>query len=131
MSTERDYSNEEVKMSIVSTATALTRVSRACTSCRSLKIRCFTASNSSECICENCERSNRECVFTPLVKTRRRKRADVRVKELENEVRLLNSVVRKANKTPHLQTPISLEQRYTCLLVRVLMLTELVYHFPC
>ena len=46
-------------------------------------------------LCENCEKSGHECVFVPQIKTRRRKRADARVTELEKEVRALAGLLRQ------------------------------------
>lgn len=71
-----------------------TRANHACQSCRLLKIRCIPNSSSLVTICENCDQSGKNCYYAPLAKTRRRKRADARVTELENEVRLLSSIVR-------------------------------------
>lgn len=47
--------------------------------------------------CQRCTRANRECVYTTHSKTRRRKRTDTRVKELEEKVRGLSMLLE--NKT--------------------------------
>ena len=47
--------------------------------------------------CQRCTRANRECVYTTHSKTRRRKRTDTRVKELEEKVRGLSMLL--DNKT--------------------------------
>ena len=43
--------------------------------------------------CQRCSRANRECVYTTHSKTRRRKRTDTRVKELEEKVRGLSMML--------------------------------------
>lgn len=43
--------------------------------------------------CQRCTRANRECVYTTHSKTRRRKRTDTRVKELEEKVRGLSMLL--------------------------------------
>ena len=47
--------------------------------------------------CQRCTRANRDCVYTTHSKTRRRKRTDTRVKELEEKVRGLSMLLE--NKT--------------------------------
>ena len=47
--------------------------------------------------CQRCTRANRECIYTTHSKTRRRKRTDTRVKELEEKVRGLSMLLE--NKT--------------------------------
>ena len=71
------------------------RTIRACESCRLLKIRCIKNDDPGILLCENCEKSGHNCIFVPLVKTRRRKRADARVTELEKEVRDLATLLRQ------------------------------------
>ena len=43
--------------------------------------------------CQRCTRANRECIYTTHSKTRRRKRTDTRVKELEEKVRGLSMLL--------------------------------------
>ena len=45
--------------------------------------------------CQRCTRANRECIYTTHSKTRRRKRTDTRVKELEEKVRGLSMLLEK------------------------------------
>ena len=49
--------------------------------------------SSSSSRCQRCARANRECVYTTHSKTRRRKRTDTRVKELEEKVRGLSMLL--------------------------------------
>ncbi|KAL6720100.1 hypothetical protein ACLMJK_002021 [Lecanora helva] len=46
---------------------------------------------------KRCSRANRECVYTTHSKTRRRKRTDTRVKELEEKVRGLSMLLESKN----------------------------------
>jgi hypothetical protein len=80
-----------------------TRTSRACESCRMLKIRCISDENSDVLSCENCEKSGKDCVFVPRIRTRRRKRADARVTDLEKEVRALASLLRQSEISKHIR----------------------------
>lgn len=50
--------------------------------------------------CQRCTRANRECVYTTHSKTRRRKRTDTRVKELEDKVRGLSMLLEHGGKAP-------------------------------
>ena len=54
--------------------------------------------------CQRCARAGRECVYTVHSKTRRRKRTDTRVKELEEKVRNL-SVLLEQGRTGSSQLP--------------------------
>ncbi|MCJ1462438.1 hypothetical protein MMC07_001039 [Pseudocyphellaria aurata] len=47
--------------------------------------------------CLPCAKSNRECVFTEPSKTRRRKRTDTRVAELEKEVQAMSTAIKQGN----------------------------------
>lgn len=62
-------------------------------------MRCLANDSSMSSKCQRCTRSNRECVYTTRSKTRRRKRTDTRVTELEEKVRGLSILLenRKAN----------------------------------
>ena len=75
---------------------ARSRTSRACESCRLLKIRCISAEDPNVLQCENCEKSGKDCIFVPRSGTRRRKRTDARVTDLEREVRALASLLRQS-----------------------------------
>ncbi|KIX01916.1 uncharacterized protein Z518_07855 [Rhinocladiella mackenziei CBS 650.93] len=70
---------------------------RACESCRALKIRCQPAPEGSTAAlqgqCQHCVDISRVCVFKEPSRTRA-KRTDVRVRELEREVRALSDLLR-------------------------------------
>ena len=51
--------------------------------------------------CQRCTRANRECVYTTHSKTRRRKRTDTRVKELEEKVRGLSMLLENKTSSSH------------------------------
>ena len=48
--------------------------------------------------CQRCARANRDCIYTTHSKTRRRKRTDTRVKELEEKVRGLSMLLENGGK---------------------------------
>lgn len=58
-----------------------------------LQVRCLANESSMSSKCQRCTRANRECVYTTHSKTRRRKRTDTRVKELEEKVRGLSMLL--------------------------------------
>ena len=60
-------------------------------------MRCLQDVSLSSVKCQRCAKSNRECVFTEPTKTRRRKRTDTRVAELEREVKAMSTALRKGN----------------------------------
>lgn len=60
---------------------------------RPLQVRCLANESSMSSKCQRCTRANRECVYTTHSKTRRRKRTDTRVKELEEKVRGLSMLL--------------------------------------
>ncbi|KAF3925328.1 hypothetical protein ABW20_dc0108847 [Dactylellina cionopaga] len=65
---------------------------RACESCRSLKVRCEPDMANPEGSCRRCAKARRECVFT--VPTRKRqKRTDSRVAELERKIDKLTATL--------------------------------------
>lgn len=68
-----------------------------------LQVRCLANELSMSSKCQRCTRANRECVYTIHSKTRRRKRTDTRVKELEEKVRglsiLLESRMANSNQS--------------------------------
>ena len=55
-----------------------------------IQVRCLASENSLSSKCQRCTRAGRECVYTVHSKTRRRKRTDTRVKELEEKVKNLS-----------------------------------------
>ncbi|KAK6539304.1 hypothetical protein TWF694_009537 [Orbilia ellipsospora] len=65
---------------------------RACESCRSLKVRCEPDTANPEGSCRRCAKARRECIFT--VPTRKRqKRTDSRVAELEKKIDKLTATL--------------------------------------
>ena len=67
----------------------------ACESCRTSKVRCLPTVGAPEHgICQRCERSVRKCIFKERSKTKRRKRTDVRMRELEKRIDILVSLYR-------------------------------------
>ncbi|KAF1962220.1 hypothetical protein CC80DRAFT_522120 [Byssothecium circinans] len=69
------------------------QLNRACEGCRTSKVRCLPLPGSSS-QCQRCAKAERQCVFAAPAKRRQRKRTDVRVAELEREVRQLTSLLR-------------------------------------
>lgn len=70
------------------------QLNRACEACRLSKVRCLMDSPSAS-QCQRCSKANRTCIFTAPQKRRQRKRTDVRVAELEREVRAMRALLRK------------------------------------
>ena len=69
---------------------------RACEACRRLKVRCLPPpSDHPDQKCKRCAKNNQECIFLPRSRTRRRKRIDTRVGELENQIKALSSHFQK------------------------------------
>jgi hypothetical protein len=65
---------------------------RACEACRSRKIKCSGAPNSpGKTSCASCHRYRRACVFREGPPPKRRKRVDVRVRELERQINRLSA----------------------------------------
>ncbi|KAF2452102.1 hypothetical protein P171DRAFT_19000 [Karstenula rhodostoma CBS 690.94] len=72
-----------------------TQLNRACEACRVSKVRCLVNPNSSSSSqCERCAKVGRHCVFAPPAKRRQRKRTDVRVAELEKELKHLTALLK-------------------------------------
>ncbi|KAF2643938.1 hypothetical protein P280DRAFT_466659 [Massarina eburnea CBS 473.64] len=69
------------------------QLNRACEACRTSKVRCLPHPGSST-QCQRCTKAGRLCIFAAPAKRRQRKRTDVRVAELEREVRQLTSLLR-------------------------------------
>jgi hypothetical protein len=59
---------------------------KACESCSQRKIRCPGPSDENDGPCEKCMRSNRPCHFRQRANRARRKRVEVRVRELEQRI---------------------------------------------
>jgi hypothetical protein len=72
---------------------------RACEACRSRKIKCSGAPENSEGVsCASCDKYQRVCVFREGPPPKRRKRVDVRVRELEQQINRLSAQLMR----PHL-----------------------------
>lgn len=70
------------------------QLNRACEACRLSKVRCLVNPGSGSSQCQRCAKAGRQCVFAPPAKRRQRKRTDVRVAELEREVKQLTSLLK-------------------------------------
>ena len=70
--------------------TALSKPHKACDACRLLKIRC-ALHDSGGANCSRCTRLGIQCVFSPRVRKKQRKRTDARVAVLERELQSLRS----------------------------------------
>lgn len=74
-----------------------TGITRACESCRALKVRCTPAAEgtptSQRRQCQRCVASGNVCTYTTPRRTKR-KRTDVKIRELEQEVKSLGDLVR-------------------------------------
>lgn len=73
-------------------------LNRACEACRASKVRCLANPDSTSNVCQRCAKAGRTCVFAPPVKRRQRKRTDVRVAELEKEIKKMQSALLKGNQ---------------------------------
>jgi len=69
------------------------QLNRACEACRVSKVRCLVDPGSGS-QCQRCAKAGRQCVFAPPAKRRQRKRTDVRVAELERELKQLTSLLK-------------------------------------
>jgi hypothetical protein len=69
-------------------------VTRACDLCRAMKVRCIPDLNKRG-TCQRCVNTNRECVFKPIA-TRRKKRTDTRVADLEREVQAMRALLERS-----------------------------------
>ena len=63
-----------------------------------LQVRCLASENTMSNKCQRCARAGRECVYTVHSKTRRRKRTDTRVKELEEKVKNLSMLLEQGKQ---------------------------------
>ena len=77
---------------------------RACAHCRSQKVRCLPDESNPE-ICQKCSKAGRPCVFTPLQKRKQRKRTDTRVAELERDMRMMRSMLKKQDEGARTESP--------------------------
>ncbi|KAF2470167.1 uncharacterized protein BDR25DRAFT_226806 [Lindgomyces ingoldianus] len=76
------------------------QLNRACEACRLSKVRCLMNPIPGSSQCQRCAKAGRTCVFAPPAKRRQRKRTDVRVAELEREVRQMRSLLRSNRISP-------------------------------
>ncbi|KAF2659834.1 hypothetical protein K491DRAFT_590315 [Lophiostoma macrostomum CBS 122681] len=74
------------------------QLNRACEACRLSKVRCLVSPSSSQC--QRCAKAGRTCVFAAPAKRRQRKRTDVRVAELEKEVKQMRSLLKTNQISP-------------------------------
>jgi hypothetical protein len=69
-------------------------LNRACEACRLSKVRCLVNPDAGSTQCQRCAKAGRACVFAPPAKRRQRKRTDVRVTELEKEIKQMRDLLR-------------------------------------
>jgi hypothetical protein len=72
-------------------------LNRACEACRVSKVRCLVNPDAGSTQCQRCARAGRACVFAPPAKRRQRKRTDVRVSELEKEIKQMRDLLKPNN----------------------------------
>ncbi|KZM20863.1 sequence-specific DNA binding RNA polymerase II transcription factor [Ascochyta rabiei] len=75
-------------------------LNRACEACRTSKVRCLANPDPDSNQCQRCAKAGRTCVFAAPVKRRQRKRTDVRVAELEKEIKKMQSLITGSNQSP-------------------------------
>ncbi|KAJ4993362.1 fungal specific transcription factor [Stagonosporopsis vannaccii] len=73
-------------------------LNRACEACRTSKVRCLANPDPTSSVCQRCAKAGRTCIFAPPVKRRQRKRTDVRVAELEKEIKKMQSALMKGQQ---------------------------------
>jgi hypothetical protein len=71
-------------------------LNRACEACRVSKVRCLVNPEVGSTQCQRCAKAGRACVFAAPAKRRQRKRTDVRVTELEKELKQIRNSLLKA-----------------------------------
>ncbi|KAF2005592.1 hypothetical protein P154DRAFT_313596 [Amniculicola lignicola CBS 123094] len=76
------------------------QLNRACESCRMSKVRCLVNPVPGSSQCQRCAKAGRVCIFAPPAKRRQRKRTDVRVAELEREIRQMRSLLHPNKVSP-------------------------------
>jgi hypothetical protein len=72
-------------------------LNRACEACRVSKVRCLVNPDAGSAQCQRCAKAGRACVFAPPAKRRQRKRTDVRVTELEKEIKQMRDLLKPSN----------------------------------
>ncbi|KAF2628415.1 hypothetical protein BU25DRAFT_339108 [Macroventuria anomochaeta] len=75
-------------------------LNRACEACRTSKVRCLANPDPNSNVCQRCAKAGRACIFAAPVKRRQRKRTDVRVAELEKEIKKMQSLMKGSNRSP-------------------------------
>lgn len=75
-------------------------LNRACEACRTSKVRCLANPDVNSNQCQRCAKAGRSCVFAAPVKRRQRKRTDVRVAELEKEIKKMQSLITGGIRSP-------------------------------
>lgn len=75
-------------------------LNRACEACRNSKVRCLAGPDPSSNQCQRCAKAGRTCIFAAPVKRRQRKRTDVRVAELEKEIKKMQSLIKGPVRSP-------------------------------
>ena len=75
-------------------------LNRACEACRTSKVRCLANTDPNSNQCQRCSKAGRTCIFAAPVKRRQRKRTDVRVAELEREIKKMQSLIKGGNRSP-------------------------------
>lgn len=73
-------------------------LNRACEACRVSKVRCLVNPDAGSTQCQRCAKSGKACVFAPPAKRRQRKRTDVRVTELEKEIKQMRDLLKSGNR---------------------------------
>lgn len=76
-------------------------LNRACEACRVSKVRCLVNPEAGSTQCQRCAKAGRTCVFAPPAKRRQRKRTDVRVAELEKEIKQMRSLIKTNARSSH------------------------------
>jgi hypothetical protein len=71
------------------------KLNRSCEGCRTRKIRCQPTTESQSGCCVRCQKMKLNCIFQAPTVKRRKKRTDVRVMELEKELRALRDRLEK------------------------------------
>jgi hypothetical protein len=72
-------------------------LNRACEACRVSKVRCLANPDPTSTQCQRCAKAGKTCIFAPPAKRRQRKRTDVRVTELEKEIKKMRSLLKSTN----------------------------------
>jgi hypothetical protein len=75
-------------------------LNRACEACRVSKVRCLVNPDAGSNQCQRCAKAGKACVFAPPAKRRQRKRTDVRVTELEKEIKQMRDLLKTTNSQP-------------------------------